>query len=132
MLSDNGRALESSILVSLPTDHAPDETLINDLATRLRVVFPVTDDEYQGIIRRLHAKLAIQMDIGTKLTSETYVPWLFAKKASIEPYYWDRYKRLLQRFEWPPRVISTLDRVTDEILDLIQNPTDNGPWKRRG
>src|SRR5438045_311712 len=98
MLTENGRALENSVLVTLPSDRAADEVLINDLASRLRSAFPVSDDEFREIIRRLHAKLAIQMDIGTALTSETYVPWLFAKKASIDPYYWDRYKKLLQRF----------------------------------
>jgi len=132
MLTDNGRALENSILVTLPADRAADEVALNDLATRLRIAFPVSDDEYHEIIRRLHAKLAIQMDIGTALTGEAYVPWLFAKKASIDPYYWDRFKKLLQRFEWPPRVVSTLDRVTDEILDLLQDPSAPGPWKRRG
>ncbi|HEY1580492.1 MAG TPA: Z1 domain-containing protein [Terracidiphilus sp.] len=132
MLSDNGRSLENSVLVTLPADRAPDEATLNELATRLRVAFPVPDEEYQEIIRRLHAKLAIQMDLGIALKSETYVPWLFAKKASIDPYYWDRFKKLLQRFEWPPRVVSTLDRVTDEVLDLLQDPTATGPWKRRG
>src|SRR5271166_3418542 len=132
MLSDNGRALENSVLVTLPADHAPDEAALSNLASRLRAAFPVTDEEYQEIIRRLHSKLAIQMDIGTALKAETYVPWLFAKKASIDPYYWLRFKILLQRFEWPPRVVSTLDRVTDEILDLLQDPTATAPWKRRG
>ena len=132
MLSDNGRALENSVLVSLPADHAPDEKTLNDLATRLRAAFQVADDEYQEIIKRLHSKLAIQMDIGIALTTETYVPWFFAKKASIDPFYWQRFRNLLQRFEWPPRVITTLDRVTDEVLDLLQDPTKTGPWKRRG
>src|SRR5438270_38603 len=122
MLSDNGRSLENSVLVTLPADRAPDEATLNELATRLRVAFPVPDEEYQEIIRRLHAKLAIQMDLGIALKSETYVPWLFAKKASIDPYYWDRFKKLLQRFEWPPRVVSTLDRVTDEVLEQFLEP----------
>jgi hypothetical protein len=98
----------------------------------LRVAFQVSDAEYEEIIKRLHSKLAIQMDVGVVLTSETYVPWLSAKKASIDPFYWQRFRNLLQRFEWPPRVISTLDRVTDDILDFLQDPTKAGPWKRRG
>ena len=132
MLTDNGRALENSVLVSLPADRAPDETALKDLATRLRAAFPVEEAEYQEIIRRLHAKLAIQMDTGTVLTSETYVPWLHAKKASIEPFYWQRFQTFLQRREWPPRVISTLDRVTDDVLDLLHDPNAEGLWKRRG
>jgi hypothetical protein len=132
MRTDNGRALENSVLVSLPADRVADEMALQELATRLRTAFPVDDSEYREIIRRLHAKLAIQMDTGIALTSETYVPWLLAKKASIEPFYWQRFQTFLQRREWPPRVISTLDRVTDEILDLLQDPAKDGPWKRRG
>jgi len=132
MLTDNGRALENSVLVSLPADRAPDEAALKDLATRLRTAFPVEEGEYQEIIRRLHAKLAIQMDTGIALTSETYVPWLLAKKASIDPFYWQRFQTFLQRREWPPRVISTLDRVTDDILDLLHDPNTEGLWKRRG
>ncbi len=132
MQTDNERALENAVLVTLPTDRAADEAALNDLATRLRIAFPVSDEEFQEIMRRLHARLAIQMDIGTALTGEAYVPWLFSKKASINPYYWDRFQKLLQRSGWPPRVVSTLDRVTDEILDLLQDPSVQGPWKRRG
>jgi hypothetical protein len=132
MLSENGRALENSLLVTLPTDHAPDEATVSELAARLRTAFPVSDPEYSEIIRRIHSKQAIQMDLGTVLVAETHVPWLFAKKAAIEPYYWQRFKILLQRFEWPPRVISSLDRITDDILDLLQDPDTTGPWKRRG
>ena len=40
MLTDNGRALENSVLVSLPPDRAPDEAALKDLATRLRTAFP--------------------------------------------------------------------------------------------
>lgn len=54
------------------------------------------------------------------------------QQASIEPFYSQRYNTFLHRLEWPPRVISTLDRVTDEVLDLLQDPTTPGPWKRRG
>ncbi|HLY61304.1 MAG TPA: Z1 domain-containing protein [Terriglobia bacterium] len=132
MLTDNGRSLENSVLVSLPGDRAPDEAAVGELATRLRAAFPVSEDEYQEIIRRLHSKLAIQMDMGIALTSETYIPWLFAKKASIDPFYWQRFRNFLHRLEWPPRVVSTLDRVTDEVLDLLQDPVKDAPWKRRG
>ena len=92
MLTDNGRTLENSVLVSLPPDRAPDEATLTELATRLRTAFPVEDTEYQEIIRRLHSKLAIQMDTGIALFSDNYVPWLLAKKASIDPFYWQRFR----------------------------------------
>jgi len=72
------------------------------------------------------------MDTGIALVGEEHTPWLSAKKASIEPFYWERFQHFLQKKDWPPKVISTLDRVTDEVLDLLGDPTKPGPWKRRG
>lgn len=132
MLTDNGRSLENSVLVSLPADRASSEAAVMELATRLRAAFPVGDREYEEIIKRLHSRLAIQMDTGIALTSESYVPWLAAKRASIDPFFWQRFKDFLRRLEWPPRVITTLDSVTDEVLDRLQDPTRRGTWKRRG
>ncbi len=83
------------------------------------------------MLRHLHAKLSIEMDTGVALVAE-YAPWLSALKPSIDPFYWDRFYKFLQKKDWPPRVVSTLDRVTDDILDLLGNPTQTTPWKRRG
>jgi hypothetical protein len=98
---------------------------------RLRSVFPVADEEFDALLRQLHAKLSIEMDTGTALVAE-HAPWLSALKPSIDPFYWDRFYKFLQKKDWPPRVVSTLDRVTDDILDLVGNPTQITPWKRRG
>ncbi len=131
MTSDNFRSLERTIVVSLPNDRPPTEQEIKDLAIRLRAVFPVADEEFDALLRQLHAKLSIEMNTGTALVAE-HAPWLSALKPSIDPFYWDRFYKFLQKKDWPPRVVSTLDRVTDDILDLVGNPTQATPWKRRG
>ncbi len=38
----------------------------------------------------------------------------------------------LIRGGWSPRVASTLDRSTEELLDLLGNPSEKSNWKRRG
>jgi hypothetical protein len=131
MTSDNFRSLERTIVVSLPNNRPPTEGEIKDLATRLRVVFPVDDREFDLLLRQLHAKLAIEMDTGVALVAD-HTPWLSALKPNIEPFYWDRFFKFLQKKDWPPRVVTTLDGVTDEILDLLGNPSLTTPWKRRG
>lgn len=132
MSIENVRHIESSLLVSLPADRAPKEEEISDLAGRLRVVFPVNDEEFADLIKHLHAKLAITMDAGTALVGEDHAPWLSARRPAIDPFYWDRFQTYLQRREWPPQVIVTLDQVTDAILDLLGDPQRPGVWKRRG
>ncbi|MEI6159863.1 MAG: Z1 domain-containing protein, partial [Roseococcus sp.] len=81
----------------------------------------------------IHARFAIRMDKGETLVSEDeHAPWLDARRASIDPFYWTRYRELLIGNGWPPLVAATLDRATDELLDLLGNPAETHAWERRG
>ena len=133
MSIENVRLIESSVLVSLPDDSVAKEQTILDLATRLRTVFPVDEAEFDVLIKRLHAKLAITMDTGVVLIGEEeHTPWLNFRRATIDPFYWDRFLQSLQKKDWPPKVLGTLGAVTDEVLDLLGDPLKSGAWKRRG
>lgn len=133
MSVENAKLIENAVLVSLPEDGAADEETIHCLATRLRAVFPIEDAEFHSLIRHLHAKLAITMDTGVALLGdEEHLPWLNARRASIDPFYWQRFLQSLQKKDWPPKVLGTLNSVTDEVLDLLGDPTKPGAWKRRG
>ena len=131
MTSENSRLLERTIIVSLPGDRPPTEQEVRELAGRLRSAFPVSDDEFDAALKRLHARMAIEMDTGVFLAAD-HRPWLSARKPSIDPFYWERFRQLLKKKDWPPKVITTMDRVTDDILDLIGDPTQTTPWRRRG
>lgn len=134
MPSENAIRLENAIVISLPADTIPQESEIRDLAEMLRRIpqYAVDDeDEFQAVLRRIHARQQIGMDVGTALV-EDYHPWLAARKPEIEPYYWDRFSKLLVRQKWPGPVITALDKVTDEILDLLGDPDQRGTWRRRG
>jgi hypothetical protein len=89
----NKQLIERSVLVSLPNDRLPTEVEIRDLATRLRVAFPVSDDEFVEVLRRITAKVSISMDIGVALVGSEHVPWLNARKPEIDPFYWERCKQ---------------------------------------
>lgn len=85
------------------------------------------------IIKRIHANFHITMDIGQGVYDpETHQPWLSGRKATILPFFWDRYKKYLQYDSWAPQVLSKLDIVTDEIIDAFGNPEEKNNWKRRG
>jgi hypothetical protein len=71
------------------------------------------------------------MDMGVALVSE-HKPWLNASKPTIEPFYWQRFQQLLTNKGWPPQVITRLDSVTDELLDLLGNPKQQNHFKLRG
>src|SRR5277367_187501 len=121
MSSDNSRLLERMIIVSLPSDRPPTEQEIAERAALLRGAFPLVEEEYATLLKRLHARLAIEMDMGVFLAAD-HRPWLNARKPEIDPFYWARFQQLMEKKDWPPKVIATLDRVTDDLLDLVGNP----------
>lgn len=133
MPSDNSVNLENAVVTTLAKDRIPTEDEVLLLASALRKIpnYVVSDEEFSEVIRRLHARLQVNMDTGTAI-AEPYQSWLPARKPDITPYYWNRYADYLVQQGWPPRVVSTLDRITDEILDLLGNPATGSTWKRRG
>jgi len=56
--------------------------------------------------------------------------WLDAKRKS-EWRYWQRYREYLER-SMATTVVDGLDDVTDKILALLEDPTREGNWDRRG
>lgn len=131
-MNDNFRNIENTVLVTLPRDRASGEEEVAALVERLRLIFPISDEERDALLRRLHARLAIRMDTGTALFERDHRPWLHARKPSIDPFYWDRFSKHLFSLGWVPSVVTTLDTVTDEVLDLCGDPRRDGSWKRRG
>jgi hypothetical protein len=130
-MSENLRQLERTIIGALPSDRPPTELEIADLGARLRTVFLVSDDEFGELLKRLHARMAIQMDTGVYLVAE-HRPWLNARKPEIDPFYWERFQQLLTKKGWPQGVVGPLGRVGDDILDLLGDPAQAPHWQRRG
>lgn len=132
-MSENAINLENAIIAALTREGVPTEEEVRTLAAALRVIpnFAVSDEAFDKVIRRIHARLQIDMDIGT-LVAEEYQPWLMARKPNIDPYYWERYAAYLKLNGWGPRVVARLDQVTDDILNLLGDPERPGTWERRG
>jgi len=131
MQNTNVSLMERALLVLLPSDRPPTESEVKALATQLRASFAMDDEDFEGLLRQVYTKVSISMDMGVALVSE-HRPWLNARKPSIDPFYWQRFQKLLSKKDWPPQVIGTLDRVSDEILDLLGNPAQTDHWERRG
>lgn len=132
-LSDSAKLLETATIVSLGQSGMPTEDEIRELATALRAIpnYRVSDEEFDLVLRSLHQKLRIDMGLGARVVNE-YTPWLQARKASIDPFFWNRYQLYQRKQGLPPKVVLSLDKVTDDILDLSGNPATNDGWPRRG
>jgi hypothetical protein len=132
-MTENGRRLETAAISTLALSGLPTEEEITKLAEQLRRLPPyeVSDDEFSSVIGKLRESLRIDMGLGSVVV-EDHTPWLAARKASIEFFYWQRYQLLLHQQSLGPRVVAAIDRVTDEVLDLLGNPVDTAGWPRRG
>jgi len=122
--------IESTVAMTF-MDAVPSEESLRELVDKLRGSFPITDDEYTQLIKRLHARLSIKMDQGAKLQAE-YRPWLMARSAGIKPFFWSRYRDFLLKKGWSSPVVATLGQINDDILDSMGDPSSDGSWTRRG
>lgn len=135
MINPNVEKLENIISAAINTDYKevpPSEEEFNSKAADLRktldAVMHVTDDEYTGIIARLMKRIVIQMDVGVfiKDGKNGHQSWLPSKRADFDFYFWNRYKRYLEEIKhWNPRVTANLGKVSDEILDLCGDPSED-------
>lgn len=63
---------------------------------------------------------------------EDHVPWLDARRSEIAWNFWDRYRRHLGHKRWNPVQIRNIDKTTDRVLSLFEDPSRPGAWDRRG
>ena len=134
-MSDAIQMLEVMVGAQLAREELPSRERIRDLIAALRkspICADVTDEQAENLALFFEATHGVTMTVGSVLTEESYQPWLADAKAEITPYYWDRYRKLLAEKGFSGQVLATLDKVTDTILNALENPQKPGPWDRRG
>ena len=126
---DKLKAAVSGVLgTELPTQEG-----IREYIGQLRSVFPgVTDEEANELALWFEEVHGVKMRDGSALQDTGFEPWLEDARAGLDPYYWDRYHKLLVSKDFSGHVLATLDDVTDRILGFLENPARPGRWDRRG
>lgn len=126
--------LETAVAGFLAKEPHPSPDRIRELIEQFRVIdsCSVDDLEAELLARTFEERHGVTMTLGAVLTDREYEPWLEAAQARIDPYYWNRYKKLLGDKHFSGQVIAKTDEITDRILGLMENPDKDGPWDRRG
>lgn len=134
MSQENLKNLETAAQALLAEESHPSPDRIRKLIDDCRSspIFDVDDEAAEKLARQFEQRHGVSMQIGSVLTERDYEPWLPFAKTTIDPYYWDRYRKLLTHKNFSGHVIATLDSVTDRILGLLENPKREGRWDRRG
>ena len=125
--------LDSIVSQSLANDRktgAGLRTLITTLNDALGL--GVEQDAREQLARDIEERFGVSMGLGAMVDDDDFRPWLPEAKASIDPFYWSRYRKLMLKSGLPLDVVTTTDTVTDEILGRLGNPGLLEEWDRRG
>lgn len=111
--------------------------------TRDLIIDTVQNDTFYGntlkdfdknrLIKHLESNFVIEQNRGSVISND-HKPWLNKRKPTINFFYWNRLKNFMNnKGVLPSNVIATLDKDTDDILDLCGDPAnDDGSWSMRG
>ena len=111
----------------------PTQEKIREYVNQARLVCTdVTDEEAEEAVRWFETVHGVTMTDGAALQEAGFEPWLEDARSELDPYYWDRYRKLLVSRNFSRHVLATMDSVTDRILGLLENPAKEGEWDRRG
>jgi hypothetical protein len=106
-----------------------------DIAAAVVQVIPMLGDldiDRQGLIKALEERFTVYApDHLTLGADDNHVAWLPAKRNSILWRYWHRYKIHLEE-KLPPAGVTSVERVTDDLLQRLEDPQRSGMWDRRG
>jgi len=129
----NLEQIEHTVSMSLDGKEITREKILEMVNGIGRIMCPeITENEITILVKNIESKHQITMSLGSTLVDQSHRPWLTDNKENIKWYYWNRYKQLLIKNGFGTTVVGKMDIVTDEILDLLQNPKDDGAWQRKG
>jgi len=126
----NFNKLKIAVGALLADEELPTQEKIREYIDMFRA--QLTNREADELVRHFEAVHGVRMRDAAVLQEAEFEPWLGNARSSIDPYYWDRYKKFLANKEFSARVLATLDRDTDQILGHLENPKKDGAWDRRG
>ena len=134
-MADTLKDLQSMVVAKFANEQTPTGEDIRDFIKVLcqsPLFDGVNENDAESLAKRIEERMSITQNIGPVLAERDHLPWLGAARIDIDPYYWSRYREYLFQEGFASAAITTLDGVSDRVLDLMQDPRSSGPWDRRG
>jgi len=100
-----------------------EEELRDLIGALAKAVAPgLNPDTLEQVAREIETKQGIKAGLGAVVDGDEFEPWLDDAKIKIEPFYWQRYQKLLLQNGLPRDVVTSTDKVTDKILGRLGDP----------
>jgi len=132
-MNKNQKQLINHVMVNIDPGSVINEEGILKQVNFFSKLFPVSEREEGEVIKVLHTRLAIRMDRGAYVTEKNHISWYYSAKKKLTTQFWDRYRTfLIKDKEFAPEVVNSLDASTDEMMDLLGNPSADVDFHRKG
>ena len=95
----------------------------------------ISDDVKEAAIAAVLHENTVKNDEYSFLKGDdtAHIDWLTAARSNIKWDLWDRYRQFLfDKSGLPNEVVGMIGRVSDQIMDYLENPKRNGEWSTRG
>lgn len=113
-------------------DESVIDSTINAFAS-LPLYSGITKDQLELVREEIHSNYKIRLVRGTALISKQHKKWFATRKPTLDLKYWNRFEQYLQNdIGLNNQVVSTMDEVSDDIVDLLGDPTNDKNEQRRG
>lgn len=94
---------------------------------------PLSDEEKEALCRDLAYRFLHVRALRATIFHENYEPWLAAERPNIRFSFWKDYENyLLGPAKFDADSVESIDKVTDDVVDLSGNPTVPGIGLRKG
>lgn len=92
---------------------------------------PVSPEQLEASARSIESKLSIRMDDSSMIKVD-FEEWLPSRRGETQLYFYDRYRQYLGTRGFSSAVLGVLDKDTDKVVGLMEDPHRTGQWARRG
>lgn len=127
------RSMALAILDRFSQPTQDDLTRAIDAAVHVEESMDGSAVDKEKLFRLLESEVSVYVGPAAVLqdSDEAHTPWLDSRRNEIEWNFRDNYLQFIKK-NHPPEVVRNTNRMTDEILDLLEDPLKEGSWDRRG
>lgn len=108
-----------------------DEAGLKKYIDMVQGMYHFTDDDANRILKKVQSIMSILLDDGVSLKSSEHKSWYFNRIMELEMPFTSR-NQIFLNTKLNSKVTSTLNKVTNEIMDLFGDPQSEGAFQRRG
>jgi RecG-like helicase len=106
------------------SDTLIDEQVEKTFAAKDVLGLAISDEDKLEVRNELLADNKIRLEPGVAIVPRTHKKWFADRKQELDLAYWSRFKQLLVKDKgFPVNVVAEMDKVSDEIVDLLGDPT---------